>query len=45
MFFYISRLTPPVSWAQRYDRIYLTIEVEDCVDEKFQLEENSVTFT
>jgi hypothetical protein len=38
-------LTPSAIWAQRNDRIYLTIQVEDCKNPQIVLEEDKIRFT
>jgi hypothetical protein len=39
-----AALTPNVLWAQCRDKIYLTIELQDCVAPLIDLTENSVAF-
>lgn len=36
---------PPVKWAQRKDRVFLTVEIRDIKNEKVDLQPNSLTFT
>lgn len=38
------RLVPSVIWAQRSDRLYLTIQVEDCKDQVINLEPEKLYF-
>ncbi|ESN96440.1 hypothetical protein HELRODRAFT_163501 [Helobdella robusta] len=39
-----DRHLPSVQWAQRKDKLYLTINVEDCKDPTIKLEQNSLHF-
>merc|ERR1711976_4156 len=39
-----SRLHPAVVWAQRNDKLYLTINLEDCKDPTIKLEEDKLYF-
>lgn len=36
---------PPVLWAQRNDRLYVTINVEDCKDATLKFDNNSLNFS
>jgi prostaglandin-E synthase len=38
-------LLPNVLWAQRKDKIYLTIDVQDAREPKVELTENSLSFS
>jgi len=40
-----SVITPKVEWAQRKDRVLLTVFVEDCKEEKISVQENSFSFS
>ena len=40
----LFRVTPPVVWAQRNDCLWVTICVEDIVNEKLDLKSNSLSF-
>lgn len=40
----MSALHPTIKWAQRKDRIYLTLEVRDIENEKVELKEDSIKF-
>jgi len=40
-----SIFTPKVEWAQRKDKVLLTVFVEDCKDEKISVQENSFSFS
>ena len=42
--FCTCRLHPAVIWAQRVDKIYLTINVEDCKSPEIKMEPNAVYF-
>merc|ERR1711893_360604 len=39
-----SRLHPAVIWAQRNDKLYLTINLEDCTNPTIKLEEDKLYF-
>ncbi|ELT99588.1 hypothetical protein CAPTEDRAFT_175529 [Capitella teleta] len=40
-----NRLTPPAIWAQRNDRVYITIQLGDCKNPSIKVEENRVHFS
>ena len=40
----MTKFTPPVIWAQRADRIYLTINLEDVENTEIKLEEKQLYF-
>ncbi|XP_014770918.1 co-chaperone protein daf-41 [Octopus bimaculoides] len=39
-----TTVIPPVSWAQRKDKLFLTIHVEDCVDPTFDVQGSFLSF-
>merc|ERR1711976_756521 len=39
-----SRLHPAVVWAQRNDKLYVTINLEDCIEPEIKLEEDKLHF-
>lgn len=44
VFLLFSILQAPVSWAQRKDRLYITINVEDCINVHVQFGEKNIAF-
>lgn len=40
----MSALHPTIKWAQRKDRIYITLEVRDIENEKVELKEDNIKF-
>lgn len=40
-----AKLTPPISWAQRSDSVYMTIELADVSDSKIDLQADKLTFS
>jgi len=45
LYFYCSGSVPPaVVWAQRKDKIFLTINLEDCKSPDIKLTETTLTF-
>ena len=40
----VSRHLPSVQWAQRKDKLYITINVEDCKKPIIKIEPNSLYF-
>ena len=36
---------PPITWAQRKDRVFLTIQLRDIKNEKIELKEKSFNFS
>ncbi len=41
----MTPLHPTVLWAQRKDKVYLTVEIWEVSEEKIQIEETSLTLT
>lgn len=38
-------VTPPITWAQRSDSVYVTIDLPDVVDAKIDLKEDTLSIT
>jgi len=41
----MAAIPPPVAWAQRQDRVYLTVNVPEAVDLQFTLENDPAKLT
>jgi prostaglandin-E synthase len=40
----VHTFTPKVKWAQRSDKLYLTVEIRDIKNEKIDLQVEALTF-
>jgi hypothetical protein len=44
LFSFRQSLHAPMEWAQRKDKLFITVDVEDCSEPQIELTETSLTF-